>query len=60
VLELAAALYRANHPLRFVLLEGGQHSLSEHRGEVDRLARDFLDAYVRDKKPWPDLAPHGN
>jgi dipeptidyl aminopeptidase/acylaminoacyl peptidase len=60
VLDLVGGLYRSNHPVRFVFLEGGQHSLIEHSAEVDRLARDFLDLYVRDGKRWPDLAPHGD
>lgn len=60
VLDLVGGLYRSRHPLRFVLLEGGQHSLVEHSAEVDRLSRDFLDRYVRDRTPWPDLVPHGN
>ncbi len=58
-LDLVGKLHRVKHPVRFAFLEGGDHALSEHRAEVDRLARDFLDRYVRDRKPWPDLAPHG-
>jgi len=56
---MASALYENKHPFRFVFFEGGQHSLVEHRAEVDRLARDWLDYYVRDRKPWPSLDPHG-
>ena len=59
-LDLVGKLYRVKHPVRFALLEGGDHALSDHRVEVDRLARDFLDRYVRDRKAWPDLAPHGD
>lgn len=58
-LTMATRLYESKHPFRFVFFEGGDHGLSEHRKEVDRLIRDWLDRYVRDKKPWPSLEPHG-
>jgi dipeptidyl aminopeptidase/acylaminoacyl peptidase len=57
---MVSALYQSKHPFRFVFFEGGDHGLTEHREEVNRLARDWLDRYVRDKKPWPSLDPHGN
>lgn len=56
---MAAALYESRQPFRFVFFEGGDHGLTEHRDEVDRLARSWLDAYVRDQRPWPSLEPHG-
>jgi dipeptidyl aminopeptidase/acylaminoacyl peptidase len=58
-LTMASKLYESKHPFRLVFFEGGDHGLSEHREEVDRLIRDWLDRYVRDKKPWPSLEPHG-
>lgn len=59
-LRMAESLYKVNHPFRFVFFEGGDHGLSEHRTEVDRLAKDWLDRYVRDRQSWPSLEPHGN
>jgi dipeptidyl aminopeptidase/acylaminoacyl peptidase len=59
-LEMVNKLYELKHPLRVEFLEGGQHSLIEHYDEVNRAAKLFLDTYVRDKKPLPDLEPHGN
>lgn len=59
-LRMAESLYKVNHPFRFVFLEGGDHGLTEHRTEVDRLAKDWLDRYVRDRQPWPSLEPHGD
>lgn len=59
-LEMVNKLYAIKHPLRFEFFEGGQHSLIEHLEEVNHAARIFLDAYVRDKKTWPNLQPHGN
>lgn len=58
-LRMATALYENQHPFRFVFFEGGDHGLSEHREEVDRLVEDWLGRYVRDRQPWPDLTPHG-
>jgi dipeptidyl aminopeptidase/acylaminoacyl peptidase len=58
-LEMADALYHAKHPFRFVFFEGGDHALSEHRAEVNRLVKDWLDRYVRDGASWPSLEPHG-
>lgn len=59
-IDAAAALLQARQPFRLVLFEGGQHGLAEHREEMVRLMRDWLDRYVRDRKPWPSLEPHGN
>ena len=59
-LAMVNKLYEIKHPLRFEFFEGGQHSLIEHIDEVNHVARNFLDAYVRDKKPFPSLKPHGN
>ena len=58
-LEMANALVALKHPFRMVLLEGGDHGLSEYQDEEMRLTRDFLDHYVRDKAPLPDMEPHG-
>ena len=58
-LRMATALLERKHPFRLVMLEGGDHGLSEHRAEVNRQVKDWLDQYVRDRKPWPSLEPHG-
>jgi dipeptidyl aminopeptidase/acylaminoacyl peptidase len=58
-LTMATKLYECKHPARFVFFEGGDHGLHEHRDEVNRLVKDWLDRYVRDKRPWPSLEPHG-
>jgi dipeptidyl aminopeptidase/acylaminoacyl peptidase len=58
-LAMGAALLEAKQPYRLVVFEGGEHSLAEHRDEVDRFVRDWLDRYVRDRKPWPGIEPHG-
>jgi len=59
-LHMADALLEARHPFRLVLFEGGDHHLTEHAAEENRLSLDWLDTYVRDGKPWPSVEPHGD
>ncbi len=58
-LDMAAALLKAHRPFRLVMLEGGDHGLTEYEDEVHRQVNHWLDYYVRDRGQWPDLAPHG-
>lgn len=58
-LNMASSLYEAKHPFRLVFFEGGDHRLTEHRSEVNRLVKDWLNRYVRDKQDFPSLEPHG-
>lgn len=59
-LAMANALLAAKHPFRLMLYEGGDHGVTEHREDVDRAMREWLDRYVRDGKSWPSLEPHGD
>lgn len=47
-LDLSKAFIRADIPHRLVMFEGGDHSLSEHRKEVNRMAKFWLDRYLKD------------
>jgi dipeptidyl aminopeptidase/acylaminoacyl peptidase len=58
--EMTRKLYDNKHPFRFVMFEGGDHSLMEHYEEVNRLAKNFLDKYVRDGQAWPSMESHGD
>jgi len=58
-LDMARALLEAKRPFRLVMLEGGDHGLSEWRDEVERVTGEWLDRYVRDGEQWPSLEPHG-
>jgi dipeptidyl aminopeptidase/acylaminoacyl peptidase len=60
VLDLVSKFYELKQPCRFIMYEGGQHSLIEHRAHYYQQMIDWFDTYLRDRKPWPDLAPHGN
>lgn len=58
-LDMADALLRVNHPFRLVFFEGGDHGLTEFHDEEIRITREFLNHYVRDNAPLPDMEPHG-
>ncbi|MES2732051.1 MAG: prolyl oligopeptidase family serine peptidase [Bacteroidota bacterium] len=59
-LGMAGKLYKSHHPFRFVFFEGGDHGVMEHREEMYRMVKDWLNTYVRDRAPWPSLQPHGD
>lgn len=60
VLELVNKLYQYRQPFRFILYEGGQHSLVEHRMDYYAQMIKWFNTYLRDGKKWPDLTPHGD
>lgn len=59
-MEMATALLAARHPFRLVMYEGSDHSLTEHRAESFGLMTEWLDRYVRDGAPPPNVEPHGD
>jgi dipeptidyl aminopeptidase/acylaminoacyl peptidase len=59
-LEMANLLYKKKHPFRLHFYEGGDHGLTEYRTETSKVIKEFLDHYVRDVKPLPNMEPHGN
>ncbi len=58
-LHMALALQKARVPYRLVMFEGGDHALSEHRDEVYAMIKAWLQKYVVEGAPLPDLHPHG-
>lgn len=60
VLDLVNKLYDAKHPTRFILYEGGQHSMIEHTNDFYNQMINWFNDYLRDGKKWPDLKPHGD
>ena len=58
-MRMAEALYELKRPVRLVMYEGADHSLTEHRVEAYEQIRNWLDRYVRDEEELPDLEPHG-
>lgn len=59
-IKMAEKLIELRHPFRLVMLEGSDHSLTEHRDEKNRLIKDWMDRFVRDKELLPNLDPHGD
>ena len=58
-LAMATRLFELRHPTRFILYEGADHMLNEYRADVWREIVAWLDRYVRDQEPRPDMEPHG-
>ena len=58
-LNLSKAFISQKIPHRLVLFEGGNHGLSEFNSEVDALAKQWFDDYLKKDKELPDLDPHG-
>ena len=59
-LRMAEKLYELKHPYRLVIFEGADHGLTEFPTERRQIVREWLDRYLRDKKRWPSLEPHGD
>ena len=57
---MANKLYKTQHPFRLVFFESGAHGVIEYRDEMYQMAKNWLDTYVGDRKPWPSLEPYGN
>jgi dipeptidyl aminopeptidase/acylaminoacyl peptidase len=58
-LDMAQALLTTGRPFRLLMVEGADHVLSERVEDYNSAARDWLDRYVRDRAPLPNLTPHG-
>ena len=59
-LDLSAAFIKVQIPHRLVLFEGGDHGLNEFDDEVDQMAKEWFDKYLKNGKELPELKPHGN
>ena len=58
-MELVKKLYKAKHPVRFILYEGADHGIREFRSDRFYETKRHFDYYVRDLKPLPNMEPHG-
>lgn len=58
-IQLVEKLYQHKHPVRFVLFEGADHVITEFEKEMLLECKRHFDYYVRDKRPLPNLQPHG-
>jgi dipeptidyl aminopeptidase/acylaminoacyl peptidase len=56
-LDMASKLLAARHPFRLALFEGAAHGWTEHGHEARAMIDAWLDRFVRDGEPPPDVAP---
>jgi dipeptidyl aminopeptidase/acylaminoacyl peptidase len=56
---LLQKLHEYRHPTRFIFFEGADHSLSEYYAQGYDERKKHFDYYVRDRKKWPGMEPHG-
>lgn len=59
-IALAAKLYAAKIPFRFVTYEGADHSMTEVRQEARAQVTSWFDRFVKRREKLPDLTPHGD
>lgn len=58
-LDMSREMLREKIPHRFVLLEGGDHGLTEFRKLRFEMIQKWFDRFVKDRGELPDLKPHG-
>ena len=58
--DMSAGLQNAQVPYRLIMFEGGDHSISEFATEREAQRKAWLNKYVKNGRPAPDLTPHGN
>lgn len=58
-LNLAIAFQKEQIPYRLVMLEGGDHGLSEFKKEVNEMVKNWFDKYLKKGIKNPNLHPHG-
>lgn len=59
-LDMSRKFIEEKVPHRLVIFEGGDHGLSEHRKESMTHTHNWLERYVKNSEPLPDLEPHGD
>jgi dipeptidyl aminopeptidase/acylaminoacyl peptidase len=58
-LNMAGRLLAHRIPFRLVMLEGGDHGLSEYELEVQTMIRDWFWRYLSPQAALPNVTPHG-
>lgn len=58
-LDLGKRLYEEKVPYRMLIYEGADHSISENFPEMMKQGVDWLDKYVKNGEPMPNLKLHG-
>ncbi len=58
--NLLPLLHEHAIPFRFILFEGADHALTEHRHEYHAQTLDWFNRFLKNKEPLPNLKPHGD
>lgn len=58
-IDMAKRLQEHEHPYRFVMYDGADHGITEHRHEYRNEIKNWLNRFVRDGEKLPDMKPHG-
>jgi len=58
-IRMAEKLYWQKVPFRLVIFEGADHGLMEFRGEANELMFSWLERFLKNKEPLPNLKLHG-
>jgi dipeptidyl aminopeptidase/acylaminoacyl peptidase len=58
-IRLVEKLYQYKHPVRFILFEGADHTITEFEEEMFLQCKRHFDYYLCEGKPLPNLQPHG-
>ncbi len=58
-MSLALEFQKYKVPYRLIMMEGGDHGLSEFREETNRQTIDWFQRFLKNQEALPDLNPHG-
>jgi len=58
-IRMAEKLYQQKVPFRICIYEGADHGLMEFRGEANEQMFSWLERFLKNKEPLPNLKLHG-
>jgi len=58
-LKMAMEFEKYRIPYRFIIFEGGDHGISEHKEAVDQQVMDWFDRFLKNKESIPNMEYHG-
>ncbi len=58
-IHMAEALYKNKVPYKFIMFDGADHGLTEHKAESNKLMLEWFERFVKNNGQLPDLTPHG-
>lgn len=58
--EMSQAMFKHMVPNRFILFEGADHSITEYKVEYFKQSLNWLNRFLKNGEPVPNLKPHGD